>query len=107
MPKASASRSVTRTAVLRSGVMRKKKVEKIKTSNGKPAGSAMPRTPQRLPHRRTARSKIARTIANAAQDEEPKIEDQLDSMIEDVMPHLVRHYEADFRQGALLEQVVI
>ena len=40
-------------------------------------------------------------------DEEAKIENQLDPVIEHIMSHLVRHHEADLRQRALLEQVVV
>jgi hypothetical protein len=80
IPKASASRSVTRTTVLRSGVAMKSNVLKIKTSSGNPAGSAMPRTRHLIPQRFTAASKKTRVSAN------PK------NQYHEKLPHLVAHH---------------
>jgi len=72
IPKASASRSVIRVAVLRSGVATKNNVLKINASNGSPALSAIPRTPHLSPQRRTAASKRTRATANPIRIKIPK-----------------------------------
>ena len=107
MLNASASPSVTRIAVLITGVRRKNTALKIKASNGKPAGSAIPRTPQLAPHRWTALWKKRAESEKAHEKEKAEINHQLEAMIQNVVPHLVGHHFADFRQRALLEQVVV
>ena len=89
------------------GVSRKNTVAKIRERRGRPAGSAIPRTPQRSPQRRTAVSKNAFASRKSKQEEQAEIHDQFGAVIQDVVTHLVGHDFANFRERALLEQIIV
>src|SRR4051794_18593695 len=41
------------------------------------------------------------------QKEDAEIQHEFEAVIENVMPHLVRHHFADFRQGALFQKIIV
>ena len=73
----------------------------MSVSNGSPAGSEMPRTlPAFAP---TSQSPVEHNPANSKTEERDhsKIDCELRAVIEDVMPHLVGHYRANFREACI------
>ena len=107
MPKASASRSVTRTAVLPQRGDEKKEGRENQDEQREAGRIRDPaHAPALPPSSHRALENRARD-RECPEDEEAKIKHELDAVIEHVMPHLVRHHEADLRQRALLEQVVV
>ena len=90
------------------GVRAKASVEKDEDEQRNPAGSAIPRTRQRSPHFR--QSEIKSDPRRPTEIRRANITNPLSSFIvvvENVMAHLVAHDETNFRQGGLLEKIVV
>ena len=91
----------------RSASAGRRRLAKINISNGNPAGSAIPFTPQLGPRFLMTRLNVAAARPNPTKYKNRERHRNLGAMIENVMAHLVRHHFANFRQGALIEKIVV